>query len=158
MTAPYPKRSGQGLHEANLLGLLAAQHQPGMGLAEDRKHQNLAMGSKRAVSRNVLGLCQDLVGRGTQPLGYEAVGAAHRFSLLTGRGNHSNSARSAQHAPPSRAAQPGIQPARADTTGILPARATAMASRFGAPDNWQKRAVDDIWGSFWSADVRLSVQ
>ena len=157
MTAPYPKTSGQALQEANLLGLLAAQQQPGMGPAEDRKHQNLAMGSKRAVSRNVLGLCQNLVGTGAQTLGYEAVGAAHRFSLLTGRGNPSNSARSAQHAPTNRAAQPGIQPARADTTGILPARATAVASRFGAPDNWQKRAVEDTWGSFECADVQLLV-
>jgi hypothetical protein len=158
MTAPYPKTSGQGLQEANMLGFLAAQQQPGMGPAEDRKHQNLALGSQRAVSRNVLGLRQNLVGTGAKSLGHEAVGAAHRFSLLTGRGNPSNSARSAQHAPTNRAAQPGIQPARADTTGILPARATAVASRFEAPDNWQKRAVEDTWGSFESADEQLSVQ
>jgi hypothetical protein len=71
-------------------------------LAEDRKHQNLALGSQRAVSRNVLGLRQNLVGTGAQTLGHEAVGAAQRFSLLTGKGNPSNSARSAQHAPTAR--------------------------------------------------------
>ena len=129
-----------------------------MGLADDRKHPNRTMGSKRVVSRNVLGLRENLVGTGAQTLGHEAGGAAQRFSLLTGRGNPSNSARSAQHAPTNRAAQPGIQPARADTTGILPARATAGGSRFGAPDNWQKRAVEDTWGSFECADVQLSVQ
>ena len=101
-----------------------------MGLADDRKHPNLARGSKRAVSRNVLGLRQNLVGTGAQTLGHEAVDAA----------------------------QPGIQPARADTTGILPARARAVASRFGAPDNWQKRAVADTWGAYECADVQLSVQ
>jgi hypothetical protein len=68
MTPPYPKTSGQALQEANLLGFLAAQHQPGMGPAEDRKHQNLALGSQRAVSRNVLGLRQNLVGTGAQTL------------------------------------------------------------------------------------------
>ena len=129
-----------------------------MGLADDRKHPNLARGSKRAVSRNVLGLRQNLVGTGATTLGHEAVDAAHRFSLLTGRGNPSNRARSARAAPTKRAAQPGIQPARADPTGILPARATAVAGRFGAPDNWQKRAVEDSWGSFECADVQLSVQ
>ena len=49
-----------------MLGFLAAQQQPGMGLADDRKHQNMTMGSKRAVSRNVLGLRQNLVGTGAQ--------------------------------------------------------------------------------------------
>src|ERR1700726_2306134 len=82
MTPPYPKTSGQALQEANMLGLFAAQQQPGMGLAEHRKHQHMTMGSKLAVSLKVLGLRQNLVGTGAQTLGHEAVGAAHRFSRL----------------------------------------------------------------------------
>ena len=109
-----------------------------MGLAEDSKHQHRARGRQRAVCRNVLGLRQNLVGTGAQTLGHEVVGAAHRFSLLTGWGNPANRARSAQQAPPSRATQPGIQPARADPTGIQPARARAVESCFEAPHDGQK--------------------